>query len=119
MSNKNRTYTPEFKQEALDRPAAAIERELGITTGLLSRWYRRQQKQRGQINDGEEASEEKRRIRELERWRAVLLGALASVYGKEDGGEKVGFLSGRFGYVVRVSRGDGERPLQFNKVYKE
>ena len=77
MLNKNRTYTAEFKQEALallessDRPAAVIERELGITAGLLSRWYRKQQKNEP-MGDGENVSEEKRRIRELERENAIL-----------------------------------------------
>ena len=49
-----RTYTKEFKLEALDllrmsgKSAAQIERELGITTGLLLKWRDRYQvKQKG------------------------------------------------------------------------
>ena len=47
MKKKNRKYTEEFRNEALrlldttDRSAAAIEQELGITQGLLSRWKRK------------------------------------------------------------------------------
>ena len=42
MSTQKRTYTKEFKQEALRlletaESAASIERDLGITPGLLSR----------------------------------------------------------------------------------
>jgi len=46
MSTKNRRYTLEFKQEALallessGQSITTIERELGITHGLLSKWRR-------------------------------------------------------------------------------
>lgn len=46
---KYRTYTKEFKLEALellrtsDKSAAQIERDLGITTGLLLKWRDRYQ----------------------------------------------------------------------------
>ena len=46
MKQTKRTYTREFKLEALrlleasEESAAQIERDLGITTGLLSRWKR-------------------------------------------------------------------------------
>jgi transposase len=46
MSNKKRKYTDEFKAEALQllrssgRPVSQLERELGITQGLLSKWRR-------------------------------------------------------------------------------
>ncbi len=46
---KYRTYTEEFRQEALellqssDQSAAQIERDLGITQGLLSKWRSRYQ----------------------------------------------------------------------------
>lgn len=46
---KYRTYTKEFKQEALEllanseKTAAQLERELGITTGLLLKWRDRYQ----------------------------------------------------------------------------
>jgi transposase len=50
MSEKKyRTYTKEFKLEALellkssDKSAAQLERELGITTGLLLKWRDRYQ----------------------------------------------------------------------------
>ena len=48
MTTQKRTYLPEFKQEAIllwkssGKSASAIEIELGITQGLLSRWKRKQ-----------------------------------------------------------------------------
>lgn len=53
---KYRTYTKEFKLEALEllessgKSAAQLERELGITTGLLLKWRDRYQVKR---EDGE------------------------------------------------------------------
>jgi transposase len=48
MSDKKyREFTPEFKQQALellkrgDKSAAELERELGITPGLLGKWRSR------------------------------------------------------------------------------
>ncbi len=49
MNRKYRTYTAEFKLEALEllktsgKSAAQIERDLGITTGLLLKWCDRYQ----------------------------------------------------------------------------
>ena len=51
MSKKNRTYTKEFKLEALEllrtsgKSAAQLERDLGITQGLLLKWRDRYQVQ--------------------------------------------------------------------------
>jgi transposase len=75
MSNRKRTYTKQFKEEAIalweasEKSASAIEQELGITAGLLSRW-RRQQTQTGNGRQGEEPTDQ--RIRELERENARL-----------------------------------------------
>lgn len=47
MGRKNRRYTEEFKLEALrlaastDKPLVEIERDLGITHGLLSAWRKK------------------------------------------------------------------------------
>jgi transposase-like protein len=47
MDKEYRTYTKEFKQDALEllegsgKSASELERELGITTGLLLKWRRR------------------------------------------------------------------------------
>ena len=47
MTTKRRTYTDEFKREAVrlwgttDKTAATIEAELGITPGLLKKWKQR------------------------------------------------------------------------------
>jgi transposase len=49
MSRKNRSYTKEFKREALEllrtsgQSASQIERDLGITSGLLLKWRDRYQ----------------------------------------------------------------------------
>lgn len=49
MSKKNRTYTKEFKLEALEllrtngKSASQLERDLGITKGLLLKWRDRYQ----------------------------------------------------------------------------
>ena len=49
MNKKYRTYSKEFKLEALEllrtsgKSAAQIERDLGITTGLLLKWRDRYQ----------------------------------------------------------------------------
>jgi transposase len=46
MKKQKREYPDEFKEQVInlllttDRPASDIERELGITQGLLSRWNR-------------------------------------------------------------------------------
>ena len=75
MSKKYRTYPQEFKLEALEllksssKSAAQIERELGITTGLLVKWRDRYQvkKENGQAklepSDLEAAQAEIRRLR--------------------------------------------------------
>ena len=72
---KYRTYTKEFKLEALEllassnKSAAALERELGITTGLLLKWRDRYQVKRetGQAelapSDMAEAQAEIKRLR--------------------------------------------------------
>ena len=81
MSKKIRYYPPEFKREALEMLAtgeyrtAQLERELGITAGLLRQWKRRAV-QRGEFPDPKiepttpEAAAT--RIRELERENARL-----------------------------------------------
>jgi transposase len=79
MTQKNRTYTREFKLEALrlletsGRSAAQIERELGIGGGGLTRWRRRF------AEEGEDAfpghgrlAPDKERIRQLERENEIL-----------------------------------------------
>ncbi len=53
MSKKNRSYTKEFKREALEllrssgSSAAQIERDLGITSGWLLKWRDRYQVKAG------------------------------------------------------------------------
>jgi len=75
MSRTYRTYTEEFKLEALDllkssgKSSAQIERELGITRGLLLKWRDRYQvktkngETRLEPSDLEAALAENRRLR--------------------------------------------------------
>jgi len=75
MNRTRRTYTEEFKLEALEllessnKSAAQIERDLGITKGLLVKWRDRYQvkKQNGETrlepSDLEAAQAEVRRLR--------------------------------------------------------
>ena len=75
MSRNYRTYTKEFKLEALElltssgKSAAQIERDLGITKGLLLKWRDRYQvkKANGEArlepSDLEAAQAENRRLR--------------------------------------------------------
>lgn len=79
MSRIKRTYPKQFKEEAIalweasEKPASAIEQELGITAGLLSRW-RRKHRQQNQAVNGRETDELvcKRHLQELERENARL-----------------------------------------------
>ena len=49
MSRRNRKYTEEFKLEALqlaassEKTLASIEQDLGVTSGLLSKWRKKYQ----------------------------------------------------------------------------
>jgi len=55
MNKKNRQYPDEFKEQAIrllrssGRSVADVERELGITLGLLSRWNRLKAKAEGEM----------------------------------------------------------------------
>jgi transposase len=83
MKKQKREYPEVFKEEAISlldssgRSASDIERELGITAGLLSRWSRKQKRRTGQgivvgspqaVPDGPLAE----RVRQLERENARL-----------------------------------------------
>ena len=78
MSNSKRTYTKQFKEEAIalweasEKSASAIEQELGITAGLLSRWRRKQRQQVQTENGRQGKGQPDPRIRELERENARL-----------------------------------------------
>ena len=79
MSTKKRHYTIEFKQEAValletsGQSISAIERELGITHGLLSKWRRGEGMGRGKKANGQRPiTETEREIRELKRENARL-----------------------------------------------
>ena len=81
MTRKLRYYPPEFKREALGMPAAGehtmakLERELGITPGLIRQWKRKAERKGEHISaeSGPMAPEAvAARIRELERENARL-----------------------------------------------
>ena len=73
MSKPRKRYTPEFKQEAValwqasEKSAAQIEKDLGITPGLLYHWKREQKKKAVAQANGSaaEAAEIKRLKKEL------------------------------------------------------
>lgn len=79
MTKQNRTYLPEFKQEAIQlwqssgKSASAIENELGITPGLLSRWKRKQDKNGQHAFPGKGClMPEQERMRQLEKENVIL-----------------------------------------------
>ncbi len=100
MKRKYRTYTKEFKLEALEllknseKSAAQIERDLGITKGMLVKWRDRYQvkKENGEVkleaSDLETAQAENRRLRRklaiAEQERDILKKAV-SIFSKMEG----------------------------------
>jgi len=81
MSRKNRYYPPEFKREALEMlgsgkyTMARIERDLGITKGLLQKWkYNAERKGEYKSPKTEPTTPEaaEARMRQLERENARL-----------------------------------------------
>lgn len=79
MTTKRRTYTDEFKREAIrlwettDRPAREVEAELGITPGLLNKWKRRlETKGKAAFPGRGRLTAEEERIRQLERELAIV-----------------------------------------------
>ena len=100
---KYRTYTPEFKLEALEllrnsgKSAGQVERELGITPGLLVKWRAKYQavEKRGEggeidleLTDLEAAKREitrlKKAVMELEEEREILKKALG-IFSRRNG----------------------------------
>ena len=81
MRKKGKHYPPEFKREALEMLAtgqytqADIERNLGITTGLLHQWKRNAERKgeyKPQPKEPRTPAEAEARIRQLERENARL-----------------------------------------------
>lgn len=101
MGAKYRKYTKEFKVEALellkrsDKSVSQIERELGVTPGMLLKWrtrYQVQETEEGSIQLGASDLEEaKAEIRRLRRELAVveeereILKKVVSIFSKEGG----------------------------------
>lgn len=73
MTKTRKRYTAEFKQEAVglwqasEKSAAEIERDLGITAGILYQWQKESKKKAAAEADGSavEAAEIKRLKKEL------------------------------------------------------
>jgi len=83
MKKQKRTYSDSFKEESVnllrssDRSAADIERELGITPGLLSRWNRNKAREEGLViaprsNQSLDNLSPAEKIKQLERENAQL-----------------------------------------------
>ena len=79
MKEARKTYTPEFKEEAVNlaktsrKSMAQIERDLGIGKGCLSRWVKELEDEGDQAFPGHgRLSPENERIRELERENRIL-----------------------------------------------
>jgi len=79
MKKSRRTYTREFKLEALrlletsGKSAAQLERELGIGSSCLSRWKQEQAKESEHAFPGQgRLTPEQERIRQLERENEIL-----------------------------------------------
>jgi transposase len=79
MSKQRKTYTREFKLEAVrlaetnGRPITQVERELGLSQGTIAHWRREGQQNGGEAFPGHGhllPSEE--RLRQLERENAIL-----------------------------------------------
>ena len=79
MTRKKRTYTDEFKRDAInlwqtsDKSAATVENELGITHGLLNKW-KAQMKSEGEaaFPGRGKLTPEQEKIRKLERENEIL-----------------------------------------------
>lgn len=78
-SKKRRTYTKEFKLEAVrlwqttDKSASDVEHDLGIGQGLIYKWSRKYKQNGDQAFPGRgELTPDQKRIRELERENEVL-----------------------------------------------
>lgn len=100
-TRNNRTYTQAFKLEALQllessgKSAGQLERELGITTGLLLKWRARYQiqKQAGQgerlePSDLEAAQAEIRRLRRelaLAEEERAILKKVVNIFSRSNG----------------------------------
>ena len=75
---KYRTYTDEFKREALGllkssgKTAAALERELGITPGMLLKWQEQYRLEHGVAGEALELSDLEAAKREIARLRRQL-----------------------------------------------
>ena len=74
MTRKKRTYTDEFKRDAVnlwqtsDKSAFAVENELGITHGLLTKWKAQMKTQGEAAFPGRgHLTPEQEKIRQLER----------------------------------------------------
>ena len=79
MSKKRRTYTREFRLEAIrhqessGKGAVQVERDLGIGSGCLSRWKKQFAEEGEQAFPGQgNPSSDQERIRQLERENEIL-----------------------------------------------
>jgi len=94
MPERRRSFTPEFKDEAVklvieaSRPVAEVARQIGVNEGTLGSWVNRYRAEHA--NDEPPLSvSERARLRELEkevrelRMKAELLGKAAAFFAQE------------------------------------
>ena len=61
VSQQRKRYTPEYRREAAnlviesDRPIAHVAKEIGVSTGVLGRWVKRERERRGSCDGMSEA----------------------------------------------------------------
>ncbi len=94
MSERRRSFTPEFKDEAVklvieaSRPVAEVARQIGVNEGTLGSWVNRYRAEHADDEPPLSVSE-RARLRELEkevrelRMKAEFLGKAAAFFAQE------------------------------------
>ena len=95
-NNKRRVYTAEFKQEAVQlakqggKTVAAIERELGLSKGLLKHWVRQAEAEgevafpgHGRLKPADEELRRLRRENEILRQERDILKKVVAIFSQE------------------------------------
>src|SRR6266511_4034949 len=111
QNRTRRQFTPEFKRDAVElvrtsgRPIAEIARELGIYDSTLGNWVKQDRIDRGE-REGL-SSDERARLRELERDEASLVAEIRRIHARSKGtygAPRVHAELGRHGWAVNHKR---------------